>query len=91
MPRAIEPNRAHAATVGSSASPTRAVQGGWILSNERFVRAVFMISIYVFGALCLISILALGAFAFISGILLGLVLAATLGIVILLKFKRARR
>ena len=55
----------------------------WIARNERFVRTVCMLAIYVFGALCLISILALGAFVLITGILLGLVLAAALGIVVL--------
>ena len=51
---------------------------GWFVRNERFLRAICMISVYVFGAICLISILALGTFAFISGILLGLVLAAAM-------------
>jgi hypothetical protein len=91
MPGEIETGRAQRSTVRPSVSTRPSVRSGWIRRNEPFLRAVFMISIYVFGALCLISILALGAFAFISGILLGLVVAATLGIVILLKFKRAPR
>lgn len=87
----IEPRRTEAVTVPPSASLRPAEPSGWFARNERFLRAVCMISIYVFGALTLISILALGAFALISGILLGLVLAAILGIVILLQLKRARR
>jgi hypothetical protein len=91
MPDEIEPNHAPSASVRLSAHGRRPAKSRWIVRNESFLRAVFMISVYVFGALCLISILALGAFALISGILLGLVLAAIFGIVVLLQMKRARR
>jgi len=74
----------------SAAQPRPVAPNGWLMRNERFLRAVCMISVYVFGAICLISILTLGIFAFISGILLGLVLAAVLGIVVLMKLKQRR-
>lgn len=60
-----------------------AANQSWVTRKDRFLRALFMISVYVFGALCLISILVLGTFALISGILLGLVLAAVAGIFVL--------
>ena len=84
MPNEIE-------TRPTSAGQDRAMAPrGWMVRNERFLRAVCMISVYVFGALCLISILTLGIFAFISGILLGLVLAAALGIVASMKLRQRR-
>lgn len=91
MPDEIEPGCAESDAVRYSAERSAAAPSSWIARNDRFLRAVCMISIYVFGALCLMSILALGAFALISAILLGLVLAAILGIVVLLQLHRARR
>lgn len=67
----------------SAVEPCRPANQSWIARNERFVRTVCMLAVYVFGALCLISVLVLGAFVLITGILLGLVLAAALGIVVL--------
>jgi hypothetical protein len=89
MPDEIETSRAVPAPARRDVP--QGWSGGWIGRNERFLRTVFMISVYVFGALCLISVLVLGAFAFITGVLLGLVLVAALGIVILLNFRRLRR
>ena len=44
-----------------SASPRRPAH--WILRNEKFVRAMCMVGLYVFGGIFLVSILAVGAFA----------------------------
>jgi len=82
MPDEIEPRTTSAAKACPPADQS------WITRKDRFLRALFMISVYVFGALFLISILALGTFALVSGILLGLVLAAAIGIVVLRFRKR---
>jgi hypothetical protein len=68
-----------------------AARQAWIARNEKFLRTIFMIAVYVFGAMCLVSILALGTFAFISGVLAGIVLVSVLAIVVLLKVKRRPR
>ena len=63
----------------------------WIVRNEKFLRTIFMIAAYVFGALCRVSVLALVAFAFLSGVLAGIVLVSVMAIVVLLKVKRRPR
>lgn len=75
----------------SDASLPPPARRAWIVRNEKFLRTIFMIAVYVFGAMCLVSILALGAFAFISGVLAGMVLLSVLAIVVLLKVKRRPR
>lgn len=77
MPDDMETRVVHGPQPGPPANQS------WIARKERFLRALFMISVYVFGVLFLISVLALGAFALATGILLGLVLAAAIGIVVL--------
>ena len=84
MPGEIETSSASHA---SHAKPQPA-RHAWIVRNEKFLRTLFMIAAYAFGALCLVSVLALGAFAFISGVLAGIVLVSLMAIVVLLKVKR---
>lgn len=64
---------------------------GWILRNERFLRTILLLAVYVFGAMCLVSIFALGAFAFISGVLAGIVVVSLVAVFVLLRLKRRPR
>jgi hypothetical protein len=86
MPHEIGTTRASS----QSTRPAPHPGGNWIVRNEKFLRTIFLISIYVFGAMCLVSIFALGAFAFISGVLAGIVLMSVLAVLVLLKFRRRR-
>lgn len=64
---------------------------GWILRNERFLRTILLLAVYVFGAMCLVSIFALGAFAFISGVMAGIVVVSLVAVFVLLRLKRRPR
>jgi hypothetical protein len=58
----------------ASTAPGRSVP--WILRNEKFVRAMCMVGIYVFGAIFLVSILVVGVFTLISMALASLFLVS---------------
>ena len=73
----------------TSASPRQAAP--WILRNERFVRAMCMVGLYVFGAIFLVSILAVGAFALISVVIATLFLASLVIFLTLWILNRRRR
>jgi small-conductance mechanosensitive channel len=60
----------------------------WIWRNERFLRALFIIGTYVFGAIFLISIFVLGTFAFISAVFAGMFFASLAIILALSALKR---
>lgn len=85
MPDEIEASRA------SRATPQTATRQGWVLRNEKFLRTVCLMGVYVFGAMCLVSIFALGTFAFISGLLAGIFLVLLLMMFALFKLRRSRR
>jgi hypothetical protein len=93
MPDEMQPNDAfpvaREASVAAAAPP--AARQHWLLRNEKFLRAISMIGMYVFGALFLISLFALGTFAFISGILAGIFLCSLLMMFVLLKLQRLCR
>jgi len=72
-----------------SASPRRPVP--WILRNEKFVRVMCMVGLYVFGAIFLVSILAVGAFALISVVIATLFLASLVIFLTLWILNRRRR
>jgi hypothetical protein len=63
----------------------------WYLRNEKFVRAMSMIGIYVFGAIFLVSILALGVFTLISLVFAILFLASIVTVLALWARIRLRR
>jgi len=73
----------------SSASPRRTAP--WILRNEKFVRAMSMVGLYVFGGIFLVSILAVGAFALISVAIATLFLASLAIFLVLWILSRRRR
>jgi hypothetical protein len=72
-----------------SALPTRPLP--WALRNEKFVRAMCMIGIYVFGAIFLISMLAVGVFTLISVALAVLFLASAAMVLALWALNRRRQ
>ena len=86
----IEANRGVTRLASETPVRQQPLRQQWIARNERFLRTVFMICVYVFGALCLVSVFALGAFAFISGVLAGIVLLSVLAVAVLLKFRQKR-
>ncbi len=73
----------------ASASPRRPAP--WILRNEKFVRAMCMVGLYVFGGIFLVSILAVGAFALISVAIAALFLASLVTFLTLWILNRRRR
>jgi VIT1/CCC1 family predicted Fe2+/Mn2+ transporter len=86
MPDPIEMSRVASREAARAADPRP-----WIWRNERFLRAIFMIATYVFGAIFLISIFLLGTFALISAVLAGMCLASLVIIIAMSVLKSRRR
>jgi hypothetical protein len=63
----------------------------WLLRNEKFVRAMCMVGLYVFGAIFLVSMLAVGVFTLVSLVLAILFLASLAMVLALWARSRLRR
>jgi hypothetical protein len=88
MPDEIETGRPFPTKFRASTAPERRVP--WILRKEKFVRAMCMVGVYVFGAIFLISILAIGLFTLVSVVLAVLFLASLALFLALWILKRRR-
>jgi hypothetical protein len=62
-----------------------------LLRNEKFVRAMCMVGLYVFGAIFLVSMLAVGVFTLVSLVLAILFLASLAMVLALWARSRLRR
>ncbi len=82
------PDQTEISRVRSDATARAATSRPWIWRNEKFLRAMFMIATYVFGAVFLISIFVLGTFALISAVLAGMFVASLVIILALSTLKR---
>jgi hypothetical protein len=63
---------------------------GWLARNEKFVRAICLMALYVSAAVFLVAVLAVGGMSIVSGILLG-IFVASLCTILLLRRPKPRR
>jgi hypothetical protein len=80
---------------GSKTTPSGSVaavrpdsRSSWLIRNEKFVRAICMIAVYVSGVMFLIAVLAVGGMGAVSDILLAVFVVSLSTLVVLYKRKR---